>query len=333
LPKALAAKVNVTYFPFFAFEKDRFVQRLGIYESLLAGKFDIVHFNILPVWFTPIWALVRLNKNMRCRKVLNIHGFIPSEYQFYSAERSIFDSIGLAHAQKVYQFVDKIVVNSRYMFNKIVNYYKIDPDKIVIIPNGVTLERFCRNKSQKLAGFPSILYVGALREAKEVDILIRALVGLKSEYPEAKLHIVGAGSFSSCLKALSVQEGVERYVVFRGEADYFSIPKFYEGADICVFPSRHEAFGIVILEAMASGKPVVASNGGGFPEIISDGENGILVKPGDPEAFAEAILTLLRNDKLRNRLSRNALKTAANYSWENIAKKYVSLYEDLIGSR
>lgn len=334
LPKALATKVNVTYFPFFAFEKDLLARRLGIYGNLLDGKFDIIHFNILPVWFTPMWTLARLSKNMHCRTVLNVHGFIPLEHQFYPAKRSIFDNISLAHVQKVYQFVDKIVVNSRYMFNKIVNYYKIDPGKIVIIPNGVTLERFSGwNKSCRLAGFPSILYVGGLREGKRVDILIRALVGLKSEHPKVKLHIVGTGSSLSYLKALSVQEGMERDVIFWGQADYFSIPKFYKGADICVFPSRHEAFGIVILEAMASGKPVVASNGGAIPETISDGENGILVKPDDPDALAESILTLLRNDTLRNRLSRNALKTATNYSWDNIAEKYISLYKHLTNSR
>jgi glycosyltransferase involved in cell wall biosynthesis len=334
LPKALSTEVNVTYFPFFAFEKDRLAQRLGIYGNLLAGKFDVVHFNILPAWFIPMWNLVRLSKNMHCRTVLNIHGFIPLERQFYSAKRSIFDSIGLAHVQKVYQFVDKIVVNSRYMFNKIVNYYKIDPDKIVIIPNGVSLERFSGwNESCRLAGFPSILYVGGLREGKGVDIIIRALVGLKSEYPEVKLHIVGPGSPLSFPKALSVQEGIERHLVFWGQVDYSSIPKFYKGADVCAFPSRLEAFGIAILEAMASGKPVVASNVGGIPEIISDGENGILVKPDDPNAFAESILTLLRDDTLRNRLSYNALKTAANYSWDNIAVKYISLYKHLTESR
>jgi glycosyltransferase involved in cell wall biosynthesis len=330
LPKALCAEVNVTYFPFFAFEKDRLARRLGIYGNLLAGKFDIVHFNILPAWFTPMWTFVRLSENMHCPTVLNVHGFIPREHQFHSAELSIFDNISLAHDQKVYESVDKIVVNSRYMSRKIVNYYRIDPGKIVIIPNGVTLKRFLGwNRSYRLAGFPAILYVGGLREGKGVDILIRALVRIKSEHPKVKLHIVGTGSSSSYLKALSVQEGMERNVIFWGQADYFSIPKFYIGADICVFPSKHEAFGIVILEAMASGKPVVASNAGGIPEIISDGENGILVKPDDPDALAESILTLLRNDTLRNRLSGNALKTAANYSWDNIAEKYISLYKHL----
>ena len=334
LPKALATEVNVTCFPFLAFEKDRFAQRLGIYGNFFAGKFDIVHFNILPAWFTPMWTFVRLNKSVHCRKVLNIHGFIPLEHQFDSARQSTFDNIGFAHAQKVYQFVDKIVVNSRYMLNKIANYYKIDPVKIVVIPNGVTLERFSsRNGSFRLAGFPSILYLGSLYEGKGVDILIRALVGIKSEYPEVKLHIVGSGSpalsRARYLKTLSVQEGMEGDVVFWGQADYSSIPKFYKGADVCVFPSRIEAFGIAILEAMASGKPVVASNTGGIPEIISDGESGILVKPDDPDALAESILTLLRNDTLRNRLSGNALKTAANYSWGKIAEKYISLYKHL----
>jgi glycosyltransferase involved in cell wall biosynthesis len=214
------------------------------------------------------------------------------------------------------------------MLNKISDYYKIDPGKIVVIPNGVTLERFSsRNKSFRLAGFPSILYLGGLLERKGVDVLIRALVGLKSEHPKVKLHIVGAGRALSYLTALSVQKGIERDVVFWGQADYSSIPKFYKGADVCVFPSRLEAFGITILEAMASGKPVVASNVGGIPEIISDGENGILVEPNDPEALSKAIVMVYQDNALMKRLSTNALETATRYSWKNIAEKYLCLYK------
>jgi glycosyltransferase involved in cell wall biosynthesis len=217
------------------------------------------------------------------------------------------------------------------MFNKIADYYKIDPGKIMIIPNGVTLERFSGwNKSYRLVGLPSILYVGGLNKGKGVDILIRALVGLKSEHPKVKLHIVGTGSSLSYLKALSVQEGIERDVIFWGQADYFSIPKFYKGADICVFPSRCEAFGIVVLEAMASGKPIVASNIGGIPEIISDDENGILVEPNDPEALSKAIVMVSQDKALMKRLSVNALETATRYSWKNIAEKYVCLYRCLM---
>jgi glycosyltransferase involved in cell wall biosynthesis len=214
------------------------------------------------------------------------------------------------------------------MLDKISDYYKIDPGKIVVIPNGVTLERFSsRNRSFRLAGFPSILYLGGLLKRKGVDVLIRALVGLKSEHPKVKLHIVGAGIALSYLKALSVQEGIERDVVFWGQADYSSIPKFYGGADICVFPSRLEAFGIAILEAMASGKPIVASNVGGIPEIISDGKNGILVEPNDPEALSKAIVMVYQDNALMKRLSANALETATRYSWKNIAEKYLCLYK------
>jgi glycosyltransferase involved in cell wall biosynthesis len=334
LPRALATKVSVTCFPIFAFEKDRLAQRRAIYGTLLAGKFDIVHFNILPAWFSPMWILVRSGRNMHCHTVLNIHGFLPLEHQFLSVKRLIFNNVALTQHQEVYRFVDKIVVNSRYMLNKISDYYKIDPGKIVVIPNGVTLERFSvRNGSFRLSGFPSILYLGGLLRRKGVDVLIRALVGLKSEHPTVKLHIVGAGSALNYLKTLSIQKGIERDVVFWGQADYSSIPKFYKGADVCVFPTRLEAFGITILEAMASGKPVIASKVGGIPEIISDGKNGILIEPNDPEALSKAIVMVYQDNALMKRLSANALETAARYSWKNIAEKYLCLYKYLMNTK
>jgi phosphatidylinositol alpha-mannosyltransferase len=96
-----------------------------------------------------------------------------------------------------------------------------------------------------------------------------------------------------------------------------------------VIPSRLESFGIIVLEAMAAGIPVVASDIESFREIISDRESGMLFKTADPDALAETVLTLLRNDTLRNRLSYNAMKTASNYSWDSIAEKYISLYAHL----
>jgi glycosyltransferase involved in cell wall biosynthesis len=107
------------------------------------------------------------------------------------------------------------------------------------------------------------------------------------------------------------------------------IPRFYNSADFCVFPSRHESFGLGILEAMASGTPIIASNMGFFREILSNGKNGILFKSGDVDALSKAILILHQDLGLRKKISHNASRTIMEYRWENIAERYVSLYRRL----
>lgn len=333
LPKALATEVNVTYFPFFAFEKDRLAQRFGICRDLLVGKFDIIHFNIMPSWFDPTWIPFELAKAKHSKTVLNVHGFSPLEVRLSPAKLLILDNVALVHSRHVYRFVDKIVVNSHYMLRNMVEYYGIDPEKIEVIPNGVNLERFSTpEKSIRLAGHPSLLYFGGLLERKGVDVLVRAVAKAKSVLPGIKLHLVGTGNFCEYLRLLSAHEKIEKDVVFWGYADRPSVSRYYKGADICVFPSRYEPFGIVVLEALASGKPVIASNVGGIPDIISDGKNGILVEPNDPEALSRDIITLSQDSALMKRLSANAVETATRYSWKNIAEKYLCLYKHLMNT-
>jgi len=335
LPKALIGKVNITYFPSLTrgLDKDRLAHVLKNVRGLSTGKFDIIHFNIVPDWFNPIWPFVAVARAIGVKTVLNIHGFIPIELTFTENQRLIPDSLRLLYSQKIYRFVNKIVVNSQYMFNAIVNYYGIEPSKIGIIPNGVNFKRFSnQKKNMVLIGDPSILYFGNLLARKGVDILIRAIAKAKAELPEIKLHLVGSGDLCGYLKQLALGEKIDRQVVFWGSADYTLVPQYYKGADICVFPSRYEPFGIVILEAFASGKPVIASHVGGIPEIVSDGKNGVLVKPNDPVALSDAIVALSQDDNLRKKLSECALETAARYSWENIAKKYLLLYSDLMNA-
>ena len=120
-----------------------------------------------------------------------------------------------------------------------------------------------------------------------------------------------------------------RFVFFHGWAPDSMVPRYYKSADICVFPSRLEGFGIVILEAMASGIPIIASNTGGIREIISNGKNGMLFKPGDADALSKAILALYQDLDLRKKISQAALKTVTEYNWENIAERYISLYKYL----
>ncbi len=146
------------------------------------------------------------------------------------------------------------------MRNNVVVWYRLNRDKVAVIPNGVDLKMFTGNNDRiLLEGDPSILYVGHFARLKGVDILIQAIAKLRIELPNIKLHLVGRGDVSH-FALLAKKEGIEKHVVFHGWAEHSMLPSYYKSADICVFPSRHEGFGIVILEAMASGIPVIASN-------------------------------------------------------------------------
>lgn len=150
------------------------------------------------------------------------------------------------------------------MRNNLPIWYRVNRDKISVIPNGVDLKKFCEcSEKVPLEGDPAILYLGNLTRIKGIDVLFQAIAKLKSELPSIKLHLVGSG-FVNYFQLLVRKNGIEKSVVFHGRVSDFMVPRYYRSADICVFPSRYEPFGIVILEAMASGTPIVASNTGVF---------------------------------------------------------------------
>jgi len=214
------------------------------------------------------------------------------------------------------------------MRNNVVDWYKLNRDKIVVIPNGVDLKLFANKDKIFLEGDPSILYVGHFARLKGVDILIKAIAKLRIELPNIKLHLVGRGAVQH-FALLAKKEGIDKHLVFHDWVEHSKLPRYYKSADICVFPSRHEGFGIVILEAMASGIPLIASDIPTFREIISDGIDGRLFKSEDADDLSRAVIALYQYPHLRKELSRNAFEKAKMYSWEKIADKYVSLYRSL----
>jgi len=328
LPKALAKKVNLTYFPHFMPRKSYMVNLLNLYAKFVEKEFDILHFNVVPAWINGSYMLLKLAKKRGSPTVLNIHGIIPLEHKLEPAQGPIpyTDMINTLSSCKL---ADRIVVNSEFMLSKVVDLYRIDRGKIVVIPNGVDLKMFSGcNDRLALDGDPAILYIGGISRIKGVDVLIQAIAKLRSELPNMKLHLVGDG-YMSDFQLLAKKEGVEKSVVFHGLAPHSMVPRYYKSADICVFPSRHEGFGVVMLEAMSSGIPIIASDIGVFREIASNGENGMLFRSEDADSLSKAILVLYRDSNLRRKLSQAALKTVTKYSWENIAEKYVTLYKHL----
>ncbi|MFC1999660.1 glycosyltransferase [Chloroflexota bacterium] len=213
--------------------------------------------------------------------------------------------------------------------------------RIEIIPMGVDLEVFSRHAipldqdSEAESGERTILFVGRIAEKKGINYLIEAMPTILRHIPEARLVIVGYGPERGRLEDLVGKLGLNDRVAFAGEVPNAELARYYHKAHLLVLPSivdsrgDTEGLGIVILEAMACGVPVVASNVGGIPDIIEPNWNGLLSKPGNPQDIADKVVELLSDKRLRERLSQNALETVrVSFSWEAVAKKFSTLYHD-----
>ena len=204
-----------------------------------------------------------------------------------------------------------------------------------IIPNGVDVDHFAaaREPIPEFAdGAPNVLFVGRPEKRKGLKYLIRAFVGVQREIPDARLIVVGAGNFRRYEGA--VRRARLRNVHFRQHVPFDELPRYHHSAHVFCAPNTgFESQGLVLLEAMAAGLPIVASNIDGFAGVLTHGVEGLLVRPEDPAAIAEAILALLRDARRREEMAALGRERAQHYRWDRIAQRVLSYYERLIYER
>ena len=246
----------------------------------------------------------------------------------------------IASERSVLQGAERIVCATEQERASIRLLYGADPEKITVIPLGVDMDRFrpaAKADARERLGLGDeriVLFVGRLEPLKGVDILIGAASLLDSDV-ECSVLIVGGDETSNQqvqeLQGLASNLGVGDRVAFVGAVDHDLLPLYYNAADVCVVPSHYESFGLVAVEAMASGLPVVASRVGGLMGTVKDGETGYLIPWLCPEPFAERIELLLDNEPLRLSLGEAAREAVSRYRWENVAGAVLEVYEALIG--
>ena len=220
---------------------------------------------------------------------------------------------------------------------KFISYFT-NKKEVIVIPNGVSIEKFkprARSYAREKAGVngnPVILYVGRLVPKKGLDTLITSMKKIVEKYPHAKLYIAGKGNLLPFLKTMTSILGIEKNVEFLGFVEENVLLYLYNSADVFVLPSiTGESFGIVLLEAMASGLPCIATNVGGIAEVLEDGKYGLLVEPGNSKELAKAIITVLENKDLRSKLAKEGRKVAEEkYAWEKVADKIIEVYSSLV---
>jgi glycosyltransferase involved in cell wall biosynthesis len=206
-------------------------------------------------------------------------------------------------------------------------------DEIAITPYGIDVSKFRRGKIDEklikeygLTGKIVLLSVCRLSKRKGLSYLIRALPQLSKD---TKLLLVGDGVERNSLESLATELDVRNKVVFAGSMPNAELPRYYSIADIFVLPSLHEGMGIVFLEAMSSGLPVVTTNRGGQVDFVRDGQTGLLVEPKSIDKLRSALQKLIGDDGLRKKLSKNAEELMhSEYTWEKAANRYLKVFEN-----
>jgi len=274
------------------------------------------------------WALLQAHHWPGSAIVGTFHAYHERPNWFYRHGQPVFE--------RLFTRLDSLIAVSRAAYEFA---YQMFPGDYHLIPNGVDLKRFSRpanlaSQSGSLAPHRplTLLFVGRLDQRKGFAHLFEAFINLKAAYPYLRLQVVGpftaqdSEPYQQQARARSVT-GVE----FVGYVSPETLPDFYHRADIFCAPALgFESFGVVLLEAMAAGLPVVASDIAGYRTLITNGQEGLLTPPGQPDALAAALRQLLDRPHLRQELGRRGELKASHYSWDCIVDKILDVYRDTI---
>jgi len=226
----------------------------------------------------------------------------------------------------------RVITCSHYMADEVRRVFNVPEDKIDIIPNGISKSWFLVQRDP--APEPLIIYVGRLVPEKGPHVLIEAMTRVLEEFPSATLVLAGSGPLEAELHRRVYEHGLGRVVHFAGHLGDSDLETLYSKAWVAAFPSSYEPFGIVALEAMATGVSCIVGDVGGLREIVDHGYTGIKVEPENPGALAESIKVLLRDPARRRFLSDNARESSrVRYSWDDIADRTIDVYQKILEAK
>lgn len=305
------------------------VHYLSLKRIIAEEKIDILHLNL--------WNPASCRYGFLAGKSANIPMIVTEHDPFeLTGFKNAFKKYGLKNVSKIVT----VSLENQKLLKKLFHEHK---EKIEVIQNGIDTDwwtsqtlRFTEQQRHEIKTevFGAnedtliIISVAELHERKGLKYLIKAVSEVKEKYPNIKLVIVGEGSERKNLENLIEDLKLENHVILLGRRK--EIPKLLKSSNIFVLPSRREAFGLVNLEAMITPLPVIASKVGGIPEIIKDGETGILVKPEDEKELAQALERLISDSSLREKMAEKGfLRVKENFSAQKMAQEYEKLYSEI----
>lgn len=277
-------------------------------------------------------VFILISKFVFCSVIISIHG---SGIRFINFFESL-PYFGKLYVKFIISKCDAVRILSEKWIETFNSELKLKVNKIFVIPNGVNFEFFDINRhhGSLIENECKILYLGAIGEKKGVFDLLYASEILQEKGCEFKLNIVGPEMEEGCkekLKIISMKRNLEKYIEIYKEIKYNETISFYSSADIYILPSYTEGLPMTLLEAMASGLPVVSTKVGAIPEIIEDGINGFLVNPGNIFDLASKIEILINNKPLRKKMGlMNKAKAREKYSLFQQVNGFRNLYLELL---
>jgi len=295
------------------------------------GPWQLIHNHD---WLTG-FSSIALKQMLQCPLVTTIHatergrvrGHLsnPLQWSIDNTERD------LIHAS------DRVIVCSRYMFNELQEFFQVLPGKLDIVPNGVDISSLQTHAHKDLTAFrvkyaqpdeQIIFTISRLVYEKGVHRLIEAMPRILHECPSARLVVAGKGPEADNLQHLANHLGVAHRVALVGFITDDDRNRLFKIANCAMFPSLYEPFGIVVLEAMALGCPVVVSDVGGFSEMVTHKVTGITTYPDDPQSIAWGILRILQHPRWARQHANEALKTVEEkFNWDRIARLTKEVYQ------
>lgn len=286
-------------------------------------KFDLIHAHVaLPDGY----AAMELAQDLDIPFVVTIHGA-----DLYITIKKNTEC--LYALKQVFKRADRIILVSNELKKILSNYFEVS-DKLLVIGNGIPINKVytCKDKvdPSNNKGF-MLLSVSYLIERKGIDYNLRAFSKLSNKYPKLKYIIAGDGVEKNKLQELAKELEVYERVEFTGMLSHDDVLKYMKEADIFSLPSWNEAFGVVYIEAMACGKPIIGCEGEGLEDFVRNFETGLLVKPKDVNSLVEAMDFLLSNpDKAKEIGERGRKLVLDNYTWEKNAEKTIRVYQEVL---
>lgn len=324
----------------------QFVENIRAFAKAEGVRYEVLHSHY---WLSG-WAALELQKEWHVPVVHMFHTLGRMKNRVAQSAEEHEDDLRITTEQDIVERADCIVAATPAERIQLMWLYGADMRRIRVIPPGVNVSHFHpvpKDEARRAIGMQDdsllLLFVGRIEQIKGIDILLQALAILKREERERSqnlcLAIIGgmadeeAGENAELrrLKALGAELGLDSLVAFLGAKNQETLQYYYSAAEAVIMPSHYESFGMVALEAMACGTPVIASEVGGLAFLVQDGVTGFHVPTNDPAELAGKIRLILDNEPLRREMAAAATAYAQRYSWPLIADRIEQLYLEVTG--
>ncbi len=325
----------------------QFVEGIREFSQSKGIAYDLIHSHY---WMSGI-AAIELKKRWGVPIIHMFHTLGLMKNRVAQSANEIEGEYRIDGEKQVLAAADKIIAATQAEYAQLLWLYQADENKITVIPPGVDVCRFYpipADEAKEYIGVAPcgrmLLFVGRIEPLKGLDVLVEAIrlmhqTDVLREHPFC-LAIIGGGPYDnseadeslemSRIKDLTDKAGLHDFVTFLGRKSQDSLPYYYSAAEAVVVPSQYESFGMVALEAMACGTPVVASQVGGLAYLVQDGVTGYTVPVDEPAELARKLISIIVDEKLRTQLGGQAVRVAQDYAWEKIAARLLAVYEALL---